>query len=82
MTVQTAVLIETLVDPPPMCGVGVVQHLQHARLAAAAVAVGPNGRLRTLRGSPFSRGRARRWKSTGGARSSAGVAGWERTEPS
>ena len=70
MTVQTAVLIETLVELGAQvrwvsCNIFSTQ--DHA---AAAVAVGPErAPSRTRRACPSSPGRARRWRSTGGARS-------------
>ena len=72
MTVQTAVLIETLVDLGAdvrwvSCNIFSTQ--DHA---AAAVAVGRNGTVEEARAaSPSSRGRARRSRSTGGAPSEA-----------
>ncbi len=69
MTVQTAVLIETLVELGAdvrwvSCNIFSTQ--DHA---AAAVAVGRNGTVDNPKGTPCSRGRARRSRSTGGARS-------------
>ncbi len=69
MTVQTAVLIETLVALGAevrwvSCNIFSTQ--DHA---AAAIAVGPNGTPENPRASRSSPGRARRWRSTGGARS-------------
>lgn len=69
MTVQTAVLIETLVALGAQvrwvsCNIFSTQ--DHA---AAAVAVGPNGTVDNPRASRSSPGRARPWRSTGGARS-------------
>jgi adenosylhomocysteinase len=67
MTVQTAVLIETLVELGAdvrwvSCNIFSTQ--DHA---AAAVVVGRNGTVENPQGVPSSPGRARRWRSTGGA---------------
>ena len=67
MTVQTAVLIETLTELGAdvrwvSCNIFSTQ--DHA---AAAVAVGKDGTVDNPKGCPCSRGRARRSRSTGGA---------------
>jgi adenosylhomocysteinase len=69
MTIQTAVLIETLTALGAevrwvSCNIFSTQ--DHA---AAAVAVGPDGTPEDPQGSPSTPGRARRSRSTGGARS-------------
>ena len=68
MTIQTAVLIETLVDlgaDVRWCSCNIFTTQDHA---AAAVAVGPNGTRRESEGHRRSSpGRARRSRSTGGA---------------
>ena len=67
MTIQTAVLIETLVALGAdvrwvSCNIFSTQ--DHA---AAAIVVGPHGTVDIRRAYRCSPGRARRWKSTGGA---------------
>ena len=67
MTIQTAVLIETLTAlgaEVRWCSCNIFSTQDHA---AAAVAVGPTGPPRTRAASPSSPGRARRSRSTGGA---------------
>ena len=68
MTVQTAVLIETLVALGAEVRWASCNIFSTQDHAAAAVAVGPDGtRRRAQRASRSSPGRARRWRSTGGA---------------
>ena len=76
MTIQTAVLIETLVALGAEVRWASCNIFSTQDHAAAAIAVGPNGTPRTRRASRSSPGRARRWRSTGGApsRSSTGPA--------
>ncbi len=69
MTVQTAVLIETLVALGAEVRWASCNIFSTQDHAAAAIAVGPNGTPRTRRASRSSPGRARPWRSTGGARS-------------
>ena len=67
MTIQTAVLIETLDAlgaEVRWCSCNIFSTQDHA---AAAVAVGPDGTPRTRRACRSSPGRARRSRSTGGA---------------
>ena len=67
MTIQTAVLIETLRAlgaEVRWCSCNIFSTQDHA---AAAVAVGPEGTPRIRAGSLCSLGRVRRWRSTGGA---------------
>lgn len=69
MTVQTAVLIETLVAlgaDVRWASCNIFSTQDHA---AAAIAVGPNGTPDNPRASRSSPGRAKPWRSTGGARS-------------
>jgi hypothetical protein len=69
MTIQTAVLIETLTAlgaEVRWCSCNIFSTQDHA---AAAVAVGPNGTPEDPQASPSSPGRARPSRSTGGARS-------------
>ena len=67
MTVQTAVLIETLVALGAEVRWASCNIFSTQDHAAAAVAVGPEGTAETRRASRSSPGRARRWRSTGGA---------------
>jgi adenosylhomocysteinase len=67
MTIQTAVLIETLVELGAEVRWASCNIFSTQDHAAAAVAVGPNGTRTTRRASPCSPGRARRSRSTGGA---------------
>ena len=67
MTIQTAVLIETLTAlgaEVRWCSCNIFSTQDHA---AAAVVVGPHGTPEEPRASPSSPGRARRSRSTGGA---------------
>ena len=68
MTIQTAVLIETLVQLGAQvrwCSCNIFSTQDHA---AAAVAVGPDGSAESpARRARCSRGRERAWRSTGGA---------------
>jgi adenosylhomocysteinase len=67
MTIQTGVLIETLTAlgaDVRWCSCNIFSTQDHA---AAAVAVGPEGTVENPKGIRSSRGRVRRWKSTGGA---------------
>ncbi len=74
MTIQTAVLIETLVDLGAEVRWASCNIFSTQDHAAAAVVVGPRAPPRTRRVSRSSPGRARRWRSTGSApsRSSSG----------
>ena len=66
MTIQTAVLIETLTAigaEVRWCSCNIFSTQDHA---AAAVAVGPHGTVDSRRVFPSSPGRARRWMNTGG----------------
>ena len=77
MTIQTAVLIETLVALGAEVRWASCNIFSTQDHAAAAVVVGPEGTAgRTRRVCRSSPGRARRWRSTGGApsRSSTGPA--------
>ncbi len=67
MTVQTAVLIETLVALGAQVRWASCNIFSTQDEAAAAVAVGPTGTPELPRASRSSRGRARRSRSTGGA---------------
>ena len=67
MTVQTAVLIETLVALGAEVRWASCNIFSTQDHAAAAVVVGRRARRRTRRASRCSPGRARRWRSTGGA---------------
>jgi hypothetical protein len=67
MTVQTAVLIETLVDLGAEVRWASCNIFSTQDHAAAAIVVGPNGTPRTRRACRCSPGRARRSRSTGGA---------------
>lgn len=67
MTVQTAVLIETLAALGAQVRWASCNIFSTQDHAAAAIAVGPNGTPRTRRASPSSPGRARPSPSTGGA---------------
>ncbi len=69
MTVQTAVLIETLVALGARVRWASCNIFSTQDHAAAAIAVGPNGTPDNPRASRSSPGRARPWRSTGGARS-------------
>ncbi|CAM5664304.1 Adenosylhomocysteinase OS=Streptomyces paromomycinus OX=92743 GN=ahcY PE=3 SV=1 [Streptomyces rimosus subsp. rimosus] len=69
MTVQTAVLIETLTALGAEVRWASCNIFSTQDHAAAAIAVGPTAPPRTPRASRSSPGRARRSKSTGGARS-------------
>lgn len=69
MTVQTAVLIETLVALGAEVRWASCNIFSTQDHAAAAIAVGPNSTPRTPRASRSSPGRARPLRSTGGARS-------------
>jgi hypothetical protein len=69
MTIQTAVLIETLVALGAEVRWASCNIFSTQDHAAAAVAVGPNGTPEDPQGIPSSPGRARRSRSTGGARS-------------
>ena len=74
MTIQTAVLIETLTAlgaEVRWCSCNIFSTQDHA---AAAIAVGPEGTPEDPKASRSTPGRARRWRSTGGApiRSCAG----------
>ena len=67
MTIQTAVLIETLTElgaDVRWASCNIFSTQDHA---AAAVVVGPDGTPDNPKGVPSSRGRARRSPSTGGA---------------
>ena len=68
MTIQTAVLIETLVDARRRGALGLLQHLLHpgprGRRRRRRAATAPSTTRRACRSSP---GRARRSRSTGGA---------------
>ena len=71
MTVQTAVLIETLIVLGAQirwvsCNIFSTQ--DHA---AAAVVVGPNGTVENPGGVPVSPGKVKLWKSIGGRRNSS-----------
>ena len=67
MTIQTAVLIETLVELGAEVRWASCNIFSTQDHAAAAVAVGPEGTPRIPRASRCSPGRARRSRSTGGA---------------
>ena len=67
MTVQTAVLIETLTALGARVRWASCNIFSTQDHAAAAVAVGPNGTVDDPRASRCSPGRARRSRSTGGA---------------
>ena len=67
MTIQTAVLIETLVALGAEVRWASCNIFSTQDHAAAAVAVGPDGTPDEPRGSRSSPGRARRSRSTGGA---------------
>ena len=67
MTIQTAVLIETLVELGAEVRWASCNIFSTQDHAAAAVAVGPNGTPTTRRACRCSPGRARRSRSTGGA---------------
>ena len=67
MTIQTAVLIETLVALGAEVRWASLQHLLHPGPRGRRRVVGPNGTPEDPRGYPSSPGRARRWRSTGGA---------------
>ena len=67
MTIQTAVLIETLVALGAEVRWASCNIFSTQDHAAAAIAVGPDGTPTTRRAFPSSPGRARRWRSTGGA---------------
>ncbi len=75
MTIQTAVLIETLTALGAKVRWASCNIFSTQDHAAAAVAVGPNGTPETRRASPSSPGRARRSRSTGGAPSRSSPAG-------
>ncbi|AMO60465.1 Adenosylhomocysteinase [Mycolicibacterium phlei] len=66
MTVQTAVLIETLVALGAEVRWASCNIFSTQDHAAAAVVVGPHGTPKSPRASRCSRGRARPWRSTGG----------------
>jgi adenosylhomocysteinase len=68
MTVQTAVLIETLVALGAKVRWASCNIFSTQDHAAAAVVVGPDGRRTIPRAYPYSPGRARPWRSTGGVR--------------
>ncbi len=76
MTIQTAVLIETLTALGAEVRWASCNIFSTQDHAAAAVAVGPTGTVDNPQGCRSSPGRARRWRSTGGApsRSCAGPA--------
>ena len=76
MTVQTAVLIETLAALGAEVRWASCNIFSTQDHAAAAIAVGPTAPPTTRRASRCSPGRARPWRSTGGApsRSSPGPA--------
>ena len=79
MTVQTAVLIETLVALGAEVRWASCNIFSTQDHAAAAVVVGPDGTPDDPQAYQSSPGRARRWRSTGGvpARFSAGpTASW------
>ena len=67
MTIQTAVLIETLVALGAEVRWASCNIFSTQDHAAAAVVVGPNGTVDDPRASRSSPGRARPWRSTGGA---------------
>ena len=67
MTIQTAVLIETLVALGAKVRWASCNIFSTQDHAAAAVAVGPDGTPATRAACPCSPGRARRSRSTGGA---------------
>ena len=67
MTIQTAVLIETLARSAPRSAGLSCNIFSTQDHAAAAIAVGPSGTLDSPRASRSSPGRARRSRSTGGA---------------
>ena len=67
MTIQTAVLIETLVALGAEVRWASCNIFSTQDHAAAAIAVGPTARPRRRRASRSSPGRARRSRSTGGA---------------
>ena len=67
MTVQTAVLIETLTALGARVRWASCNIFSTQDHAAAAVALGPEGTEDDPAGSRSSPGRARRWRSTGGA---------------
>ena len=69
MTIQTAVLIETLTALGAEVRWASCNIFSTQDHAAAAIAVGPQGRPRPRPVSPSTPGRARRSRSTGGARS-------------
>ena len=69
MTVQTAVLIETLVSLGAEVRWASCNIFSTQDHAAAAVVVGPHGTAEQPQGVPILPGRARRWPSTGGASS-------------
>ena len=69
MTIQTAVLIETLVALGARGALGVVQHLLDAGSRRRRGRGRSEGTPETRAACPCSRGRARRSRSTGGARS-------------
>ena len=71
MTVQTAVLIETLVALGAEVRWASCNIFSTQDHAAAAVVVGPNGTVEAPSGVPCSRGRARRSRSTGRAPTAA-----------
>ena len=74
MTIQTAVLIETLVALGAEVRWASCNIFSTQDHAAAAVVVGPERhRRRTRRASRSSPGRARRWRSTGGAPSRSSI---------
>ena len=66
MTIQTAVLIETLVALGAEVRWASCNIFSTQDHAAAAVAVGPRARPSRRGGFRCSHGRARRWRSTGG----------------
>lgn len=67
MTVQTAVLIETLVALGAQVRWASCNIFSTQDHAAAAIAVGPAGTPENPQGIRSSPGRAKRWRSTGGA---------------
>ncbi len=69
MTVQTAVLIETLVSLGAEVRWASCNIFSTQDHAAAAVVVGPYGSPDDPKGVPVLPGRARRWPTTGGAQS-------------
>ena len=67
MTIQTAVLIETLTTLGAEVRWASCNIFSTQDHAAAAVVVGPHGTPEDPQGFRSSHGRARRWRSTGGA---------------